>query len=113
MSKPGKGISNGLTNYGDPRFAAYLRRSFASSMGYSRTMLEKPVIGVTWTASGFNNCHRGVPELVEAVKRGVLASSGLPMAGNARCGQPSRSQTLQPGPIGTSADGLARSSPRA
>ncbi|WFU06233.1 dihydroxy-acid dehydratase (plasmid) [Rhizobium sp. CB3171] len=79
MSKPGKGIRNGLTNYGDPRFAAYLRRSFASSMGYSRTMLEKPVIGITWTASGFNNCHRNVPELVEAVKRGVLASGGLPL----------------------------------
>ncbi|WFU12576.1 dihydroxy-acid dehydratase (plasmid) [Rhizobium sp. CB3090] len=79
MSKPGKGIRNGLTNYGDPRFAAYLRRSFASSMGYSRAMLEKPVIGITWTASGFNNCHRNVPELVEAVKRGVLTSGGLPL----------------------------------
>ncbi len=61
MTKTGKGITSGLTNYGDPRFAAYLRRSFASSMGYSRTMLEKPVVGITWTASGFNNCHRGVP----------------------------------------------------
>jgi dihydroxy-acid dehydratase len=79
MTKTGKGIANGLTNYGDPRFAAYLRRSFASSMGYSRKMLEKPVVGITWTASGFNNCHRGVPELVEAVKRGVLAAGGLPL----------------------------------
>lgn len=79
MQASGKGIGGGLTNYGDPQFAAYLRRSFAQSMGYSRKMLEKPTIGITWTASGFNNCHRGVPDLVEAVKRGVLAAGGLPL----------------------------------
>ena len=28
------GIRRNLTNYGDPGFAAYLRRSFARSMGY-------------------------------------------------------------------------------
>ncbi len=75
----GKGLDSGLTNYGDPRFAAFLRRSFASSMGYSRDMLKRPTIGITWTASGFNNCHRGVPELVDAIKRGVLAAGGLPL----------------------------------
>jgi dihydroxy-acid dehydratase len=74
-----KGLAGGLTNYGDPAFAAYLRRSFARSMGYSRELLAKPVVGITWTASGFNNCHRGVPELIEAVKRGVLASGALPL----------------------------------
>ncbi|GLS19548.1 dihydroxy-acid dehydratase [Labrys miyagiensis] len=79
MPAPPPGIADGLTNYGDPRFAAYLRRSFALSMGYSRRMLSKPIIGITWTASGFNNCHRGVPELIEAVKRGVLAAGGLPL----------------------------------
>lgn len=79
MQATGKGIGGGLTNYGDPQFAAYLRRSFAQSMGYSRKMLDKPTIGITWTASGFNNCHRGVPDLVEAVKRGVLAAGGLPL----------------------------------
>lgn len=79
MAKIGQGITGGLTNYGDPRFAAYLRRSFASSMGYSKNMLQKPIVGITWTASGFNNCHRGVPDLVEAVKRGVLSAGGLPL----------------------------------
>lgn len=79
MDKARTGMAGGLTSYGDPRFAAYLRRSFAFSMGYSRESLAKPVVGVTWTASGFNNCHRGVPELVEAVKRGVLAAGGLPL----------------------------------
>jgi len=78
MSDP-VGIARGLTNYGDRDFALYLRRSFAKSMGYSAAMLAKPVIGIANTASGFNNCHRLVPELVEAVKRGVLAAGALPI----------------------------------
>src|ERR1044071_7285735 len=73
------GIARGLTNYGDPDFALYLRRSFARSMGYSQEMLSKPVIGIADTRSGFNNCHRHVPELIDAVKRGVLAAGGLPL----------------------------------
>src|SRR3954468_17329918 len=73
------GLSRGLTNYGDPDFALYLRRSFARSMGYSLDMLSKPVIGIADTRSGFNNCHRHFPELIEAVKRGVLAAGGLPL----------------------------------
>ena len=48
-------------------------------MGYSRELLAKPVVGITWTASDFNNCHRGVPRLIEAAKRGVLAAGGLPL----------------------------------
>jgi dihydroxy-acid dehydratase len=73
------GLRRGLTHYGDPDFALYLRRSFARSMGYSVTLLERPVIGIANTASGFNNCHRLVPDLVEAVKRGVLAAGALPL----------------------------------
>src|SRR5919112_1485854 len=80
MDKPKiQGLSNGLTNYGDPDFALYLRRSFARSMGYSTEMLSRPVVGIAATPSGFNNCHRLVPELVDAVKRGVLAAGGLPL----------------------------------
>lgn len=74
-----KGITRGLTNYGDQGFAAYLRRSFIKSMGYTTEMLERPIVGIASTGSGFNNCHRMMPELVEAVKRGVLASGGLPI----------------------------------
>ena len=66
------GLGRGLTNYGDPDFALYLRRSFARSMGYSVEMLAKPVIGIADTRSGFNNCHRHFPELIEAVKRGIV-----------------------------------------
>jgi len=76
---PEHGIARGLTNYGDRAFALYLRRSFIKSMGYSTELLERPVVGIASSGSGFNNCHRSMPELVEAVKRGVLAAGGLPI----------------------------------
>lgn len=74
-----QGLTHGLTNYGDKDFALYLRRSFARSMGYSNEMLARPTIGIAYTPSGFNNCHRHFPELLEAVKRGVIAAGGLPL----------------------------------
>jgi dihydroxy-acid dehydratase len=74
-----RGIRRNLTNYGDPGFAAYLRRSFAQSMGYSKDMLDRPIVGIATSPSGFNNCHRSMPELVDAVKRGVLKAGGLPV----------------------------------
>jgi len=74
-----KGLAKGLTNYGDPAFSLYLRRSFAKSMGYSSEMLSRPVVGIADSRSGFNNCHRHFPELIEAVKRGVLAAGALPI----------------------------------
>jgi len=76
MSK--KGIAGGLTNYGDQDFSLYLRRSFARSMGISDPLLNGPIVGIAAADSGFNNCHRNMPELVEAVSRGVLAAGGLP-----------------------------------
>ncbi len=79
MSDKPTGIANGLTNYGDRDFSLYLRRSFAQSMGYSLDMLKKPVVGIAYTPSGFNNCHRHFPELLQAVKRGVLAAGALPL----------------------------------
>ena len=80
MSEHTHGLEHGLTNYGDRDFSLYLRRSFAQSMGYSRALLSKPVVGVAYTPSGFNNCHRHFPELLDAVKRGVLAAGALPIA---------------------------------
>jgi len=73
------GLARGLTNYGDAGFSLYLRRSFARSMGYSGEMLARPVVGIADSRSGFNNCHRHFPELIDAVKRGVLAAGGLPI----------------------------------
>jgi dihydroxy-acid dehydratase len=74
-----RGLARGLTNYGDAGFSLYLRRSFAKSMGYSGEMLARPVVGIADSKSGFNNCHRHFPELIDAVKRGVLAAGGLPI----------------------------------
>ncbi len=79
MTDDAIGLARGLTNYGDSDFSLYLRRSFAQAMGYSRDMLKKPIVGIAQSGSGFNPCHRHMPELVEAVKRGVLASGGLPI----------------------------------
>ena len=74
---PKRGLARNTANYGDRDFALYLRRSFAKSMGYSQAMLDRPVVGIVDTGSDYNNCHRTVPELIEAVKRGVLAAGGL------------------------------------
>ena len=71
------GFARGLTNYGDNDFSLYLRRSFVSSMGYSREALDRPVVGICSSGSGYNNCHRAMPELVEAAKRGITAAGGL------------------------------------
>ena len=77
--KKESGLAKGLTNYGDRDFSLYLRRSFASSMGYSRDMLAKKIVGIAYTPSGYNNCHRHFPEMLEAVKRGVLTAGALPV----------------------------------
>jgi len=72
------GLYQGLTNYGDQDFARYLRRSMAYSMGVSRELLSRPIVGIAASPSDFNNCHRYMPQLVQAVERGVLAAGGLP-----------------------------------
>jgi dihydroxy-acid dehydratase len=79
MAPRNQGLADGLTDYGDRDFSLYLRRSFAQSMGYSLAMLRRPVVGIAYTQSGFNNCHRHFPELLEAVKRGVIAAGALPI----------------------------------
>ena len=80
MSKKIQGISKGLTSYGDEEFSKFIRRSFAKSMGYTNESLEKPIVGICYTESGYNNCHRNFPEMLEAVKRGVLSSGALPIS---------------------------------
>jgi len=79
MDDKPKGYANRLTEYGDRDFSIYIRRTFASSMGFSNATLDKPIIGIVNTYSDLNNCHRGFKELVEAVKRGVSAAGGLPL----------------------------------
>jgi dihydroxy-acid dehydratase len=73
------GMRKGLTAYGDEGFSLFLRKAFVKAMGYTDDALDRPIIGITNTFSGFNACHRNVPELIEAVKRGVMLAGGLPV----------------------------------
>jgi dihydroxy-acid dehydratase len=73
------GVDRGLTAYGDAGFSRYLRHAFLASAGYDVGDLDRPVVGIAHTCSDFTPCHRQMPELVEAVRRGVLEAGGLPM----------------------------------
>ena len=74
-----RGLRQGLTSYGDADFSLFLRKAFIKASGYSDDALDRPIIGITNTASDFNPCHGNVPDLIESAKRGVLLAGGLPM----------------------------------
>ena len=73
------GMRRGLTHYGDAEFSLFLRKAFIKAMGYSDDALDRPIVGITNTYSEFNPCHATVPQLIAAVKRGVMHAGGLPM----------------------------------
>jgi len=79
MSTDKKGMRRNLTSYGDADFSLYLRKSFIKAMGYTEDSLGRPVIGIANTYSGYNPCHANVPDIVAAVKRGVMLAGGLPI----------------------------------
>jgi dihydroxy-acid dehydratase len=79
MATTKRGMRKGLTAYGDEEFSLFLRKAFIKAMGYSDEALDRPIIGITNTYSGFNACHRTVPELIEAIKRGVMLAGGMPV----------------------------------
>jgi dihydroxy-acid dehydratase len=72
-------MSRGLTNYGDADFSLFLRKAFIKGAGYTDDALSRPVVGITATGSGYNPCHGNAPQLIEAVKRGVMLAGGLPV----------------------------------
>jgi dihydroxy-acid dehydratase len=74
-----RGFLRGLQSYGDRDFSIYMRRAFARSQGYSLDELSRPVVGIAYTYSRFNPCHRHFPELLDAIKRGVAAAGGIAM----------------------------------
>ncbi|MFY9512025.1 MAG: IlvD/Edd family dehydratase [Rubrivivax sp.] len=74
-----QGMKKGLTSYGDAGFSLFLRKAFIKGAGYSDAALERPVIGITTTGSGYNPCHGNMPQLLEAVQRGVMLAGGLPV----------------------------------
>lgn len=73
------GMKRGLTRYGDTAFSLFLRKAFIKAMGYTEDSLSRPVIGIVDTYSGYNACHANVPDIIEAVKRGVMLAGGLPV----------------------------------
>lgn len=72
-------MSKGLTNYGDRGFSLFLRKAFIKGAGYTDSALTRPVIGIVNTGSAYNPCHGNAPQLIEAVKRGIMLAGGLPM----------------------------------
>ena len=64
---------------GTQGFSLFLRKAFIKAMGYSDDALERPIVGITNTYSDYNPCHGNVPQLIEAVKRGVMLAGGMPM----------------------------------
>lgn len=73
------GLRSGLTSYGDTHFSLFLRKAFLSAAGYSSSALSRPIIGIASTASAYNPCHANIPQLLEALKRGILLNGGLPV----------------------------------
>jgi dihydroxy-acid dehydratase len=77
--EPSSGLRKGLTHYGDNGFSLFLRKAFIKGAGYTDGALERPVVGIVNTGSAYNPCHGNAPQLIEAVKRGVMLAGGLPM----------------------------------
>jgi dihydroxy-acid dehydratase len=73
------GMKKGLTSYGDSGFSLFLRKAFIKGAGFTDNALDRPVIGIANTGSAYNPCHGNAPQLIEAVKRGVMLAGGLPM----------------------------------
>jgi dihydroxy-acid dehydratase len=77
--KKATGMRQGLATYGDAGFSLFLRKAFIKAGGYSDDALDRPIVGITNTFSDYNPCHGNVPDLIEAVKRGVMLAGALPM----------------------------------
>jgi dihydroxy-acid dehydratase len=57
----------------------FLRKAFIKGAGFTDAALDRPVIGITNTASSYNPCHGNMSQLIDAVKRGIMLAGGLPM----------------------------------
>lgn len=79
MSQNNNGFKKGLTSYGDAGFSLFLRKAFIKGAGYTDSALDRPIVGITNTGSGYNPCHGNMPQLIEAVKRGIMLAGGLPV----------------------------------
>src|SRR3954465_9907607 len=75
-----EGLRKGLPGSGDSGFSLFLRKAFIKAMGYSDDALNRPIVGITNTHSDYNPCHGNVPQMIEAVKRGVMLGGGVRVA---------------------------------
>ena len=73
------GMRRNLANSGDATFSVFLRKAFIKALGYTDDALERPIVGIVDTGSGYNACHANSPDLIEAAKRGVLLAGGIPV----------------------------------
>ncbi|MFK7965607.1 MAG: IlvD/Edd family dehydratase [Burkholderiaceae bacterium] len=73
------GMRSGLTRYGDADFSLFLRKAFIKGAGLTDDALDRPIVGIANTGSEYNPCHGNAPQLIEAVKRGVMLAGGLPV----------------------------------
>ncbi|RAI31376.1 IlvD/Edd family dehydratase [Rhodoplanes serenus] len=73
------GMRRNLAGYGDAGFSVFLRKAFIKALGYTDDALDRPIIGIVDTDSGYNACHRNMPDLVEAASRGVMLAGGIPI----------------------------------
>ena len=79
MTRSASGLKKGLTDYGDTEFSLFLRKAFIKGAGYTDDALDRPIVGITNTGSGFNPCHGNAPQLIDAIKRGVMLAGGIPI----------------------------------
>jgi dihydroxy-acid dehydratase len=79
MDEKKSGLRQGLTNYGDEGFSLFLRKAFIKGAGYTDDALSRPIVAIANTGSAYNPCHGNAPQLIEAVKRGVMLAGGLPV----------------------------------
>ncbi len=74
-----RGLRKNVTQYGDNDFAFYLRKAFIKAAGYSDDALDRPVIGIVDSGSGYNPCHGNMRDLIESVSRGVMLAGAIPV----------------------------------
>jgi dihydroxyacid dehydratase/phosphogluconate dehydratase len=77
---PQHALDSSLTEYGDPEFSRFLRRAFLASAGFDAEELDKWIVGIAHTSSDCVTCHREMPQLVDAMRRGVQEAGGLALA---------------------------------
>lgn len=66
--------------FSGPEYYHFARRAWLRSEGLGRDVFEgKPMIGICNTWSELNNCHAGLRDVAQAVRRGILRAGGVPL----------------------------------